>query len=77
MDHCIQHFSDLKIHNNKGFCYKSESKFYLHLCVEWVVVVVVVVVVVEGVHKFWVSHKGRVMVFLTADWGRVWKNYTW
>ena len=26
---CIQHFSNLKIHNNKGFSYKGESKFKL------------------------------------------------
>ena len=57
MDYCIQHFSNLKIHNNKA---------RLSVC---------------GVcgrdHKFCVSCKGRVVVFLTADWGRVWKNYTW
>ena len=36
MDHCFEYFSNLKIHNNKGFCYKSESKFCLYLCVEYV-----------------------------------------
>ena len=30
-------------------------------------------------HKCSVSRKGRVMIFLAADWGElgVWKNYTW
>ena len=30
---CIQHFSNLKIHNNKGFSYKGESKFKLEYLV--------------------------------------------
>ena len=61
MDHCIQHFSNLKIHNNKGFCYKSESKFCLALSVcavcGWG----------GGGHTFCGSRKGRVMVYLAAD----------
>ena len=60
MDHCIEYFSNLKIHNNKGFCYKSESKFCLYLCVEYVS---------GGLINFVYRIRGVSWFFLQQIWG--------